>query len=60
MYKSKPPRKAKTTKKKSMTDRLKEHSNHHSAKHMSQMKKDIKSGMSFTAAHKKAMASVGK
>lgn len=41
-------------------DKLKEHSKHHSAKHMSQMKKDIKSGMSFTAAHRKAMKSVGK
>ena len=40
--------------------RLKEHSKHHSAKHMAMMKKDMKAGMSFTAAHKKAQKAVGK
>ena len=44
----------------SMTDRLKEHSSHHSKKHMAMMRKDIKAGMSFSAAHKKAQKSVGK
>ncbi len=39
---------------------LKKHSKHHSAKHMKQMKAEIKRGSSFTAAHKKAMRKVGK
>ena len=40
--------------------KLKEHSKHHSSKHMAMMRKDMKSGMSFTAAHKKAQKMVGK
>ena len=46
--------------KKTNAQRLKEHSKHHSAKHMAMMKKDMKAGMSFTAAHKKAQKAVGK
>ena len=30
---------------------LSEHADHHSAKHMAQMRKDMKNGMSFTMAH---------
>lgn len=41
-------------------ERLKEHANHHSVKHMNMMKKDMRMGMSFTAAHKKAQKAVGK
>ena len=52
--------KKKTGKKLTNAQRLKEHSKHHSAKHMAMMKKDIKAGMSFTAAHKKAQKLVGK
>ena len=40
---------------KSLTDkqktRLKEHAKHHSKKHMTQMKKDMRKGISFTRAH---------
>jgi hypothetical protein len=39
---------------------LSEHADHHSVKHMNQMKKDMKNGMSFTMAHKRAMNKVGK
>ncbi len=39
---------------------LKKHSKHHSAKHMKQMRADIKKGMSFSKSHKKAMRKVGK
>ena len=49
--------KKKTT---SINDKLKEHSKHHSKKHMSMMRKDIKAGMSFTKAHNKAKKMVGK
>ena len=52
----KPPMAKKTT----MTQRLKNHSQKHSKKHMTMMRRDIKAGMSFTAAHKKAQKSVGK
>ena len=53
--------KKKTTKKKlTMNDKLKEHSKHHSKKHMTMMKKDIKGGMNFTKAHNKAKKMVGK
>ena len=45
---------------KNVSDKLKEHSKHHSSKHMAMMKKDIKKGMSFSAAHKKAQKMVGK
>jgi len=39
---------------------LKKHSKHHTKKHMSSMKKEMRKGKSFTAAHKKAMKKVGK
>lgn len=39
---------------------LKKHSSHHSKKHMDQMIKDMKAGLSFTKAHKKALKKVGK
>ena len=39
---------------------LKEHSAHHSKKHMDEMKKDMKAGISFAMAHKRAMKKVGK
>ena len=45
---------------KTNSEKLKEHSKHHSSKHMAMMKKDIKKGMSFSAAHKKAQRVVGK
>ena len=40
--------------------KLKEHSKHHSSKHMAMMRKDMKAGKSFSAAHKKAQKAVGK
>ena len=40
--------------------KLKEHSKHHSAKHMAMMRKDMKAGKTFTQAHKKAQKMVGK
>ena len=47
-----------------LTDRqkstLKKHSVHHSKKHMAMMKKEMRAGKSFTAAHKKAQKMVGK
>jgi len=39
---------------------LAKHADHHTKKHMTMMRKLMKDGMSFTAAHKKAMKSVGK
>jgi len=50
----------KQKKKLTNSQRLKEHSKHHSPKHMAMMKKDIKAGMSFYSAHKKAQKAVGK
>ena len=41
-------------------DKLQEHSDHHSRKHMAEMKKLMRNGMSFTMAHKRAMSKVGK
>ena len=41
-------------------DTLKKHSKHHSAKHMAMMRKEMRAGKSFTAAHKKAQRMVGK
>ena len=35
-------------------DTLKKHSKHHSAKHMAMMRKEMRAGKSFTAAHKMA------
>ena len=46
-----------------MTDKkkmLQKHSKHHSAKHMKQMKIDMKKGDSFKKAHEKALKKVGK
>tara|TARA_Y100001937_G_scaffold45063_1_gene63321 strand:+ start:316 stop:468 length:153 start_codon:yes stop_codon:yes gene_type:complete len=47
-----------------LTDRqkktLKKHSVHHSAKHMSMMRKEMEGGSSFLAAHRKAQKLVGK
>ena len=49
---------------KKLTDKqkktLKKHSVHHSKKHMAMMKKEMRAGKSFTAAHKKAQKMVGK
>nr|BAR16464.1 hypothetical protein [uncultured Mediterranean phage uvMED] len=46
-----------------LTDRqkntLQKHSKHHSSKHMTMMKTEMKSGKSFLAAHKKAQKVVG-
>jgi len=43
-----------------ISKKLAKHSEHHSAKHMKAMKKDIKGGDSFMKAHKSAMKKVGK
>ena len=47
-----------------LTKRQKEtlarHKKHHTAKHMTFMRKEMKKGSTFTAAHKKAMKKVGK
>ena len=39
---------------------LKRHAKHHTAKHMTSMRKDMRPGKTFTQAHKKAMRKVGK
>ena len=39
---------------------LKKHKVHHTAKHMAQMRKDMRNGKSFYQAHKIAMKKVGK
>ncbi len=58
MYKKKPkPLKALT---KSQKDKLKQHSVHHTKKHMEQMKSDMRKGMSFYKAHQTATKKVGK
>ena len=59
-YKKKTARNEKKKLSDAQNKKLKEHSKHHSSKHMAMMKKDMKSGMSFTAAHKKAQKAVGK
>tara|TARA_R100001591_G_C4263156_1_gene160344 strand:- start:116 stop:283 length:168 start_codon:yes stop_codon:yes gene_type:complete len=41
-------------------DTLKKHSAHHSPKHMAMMRAEMRKGVSFTAAHKKAQKKVGK
>ena len=41
-------------------DTLKRHKKHHTAKHMAFMRKQMKAGKTFTAAHKMAMKKVGK
>jgi len=38
---------------------LTKHKKHHSAKHMAQMKKDMKKGTTFKKSHVKAMKKVG-
>tara|TARA_A100001391_G_scaffold199591_2_gene182831 strand:- start:27 stop:182 length:156 start_codon:yes stop_codon:yes gene_type:complete len=40
-------------------DTLKKHSKHHSARHMAMMRKEMRAGKSFTAAHKMAQKKVG-
>jgi len=49
---------------KKLTDRqktaLKNHSKHHSTKHMAMMRKEMRAGKTFSAAHKKAQKMVGK
>ena len=58
--KKQPKRKSKTK----LTDRqekaLKKHSVHHTKKHIDMMRKDMLAGATFSAAHKKAQAAVGK
>tara|TARA_Y100001973_G_C5180182_1_gene324381 strand:+ start:1482 stop:1637 length:156 start_codon:yes stop_codon:yes gene_type:complete len=50
--------------KKQLTDRqkatLKRHSKHHTAKHMTEMRKLMRGGKTFTQSHKIAMKKVGK
>tara|TARA_B100001287_G_scaffold261519_1_gene250614 strand:+ start:753 stop:917 length:165 start_codon:yes stop_codon:yes gene_type:complete len=41
-------------------DTLKRHSVHHTKKHMAEMTKLMRQGMTFGASHKKAMSKVGK
>ena len=41
-------------------DTLKRHSVHHTRKHMTEMRKLMKAGKTFTASHKIAMRKVGK
>ena len=57
-------KKGKTVKKKELTQRqkdtLKKHSVHHTSKHMAMMRRLMREGSTFTAAHKKAMKEVGK
>tara|TARA_Y100000592_G_scaffold99048_1_gene173842 strand:- start:749 stop:964 length:216 start_codon:yes stop_codon:yes gene_type:complete len=57
VIKKKPVRKGMTQNQK---DKLKEHSKHHSAKHMSIMRKMMKGGTSFSKAHTVAKKMVGK
>ena len=38
---------------------MKKHSKHHTSKHMKEMTRLMMGGMTFTAAHKKAMKKVG-
>jgi hypothetical protein len=39
---------------------LAKHKQHHSAKHMSEMRKAMRAGSTFSAAHKQAQKKVGK
>ena len=39
---------------------LKKHSVHHTSKHMTEMRKLMRAGKTFTQAHKEAMKKVGK
>ena len=45
---------------KRQTDTLKKHSVHHTAKHMSFMRSEMKKGKTFSTAHKAAMKKVGR
>jgi len=55
---------SKVAKKKALTVRqkaaMKNHAQHHTAKHMREMTKLMLGGSTFTAAHKKAMKKVGR
>ena len=57
-------KKRKPVKKKGLTKRqeasMKRHSKHHTAKHMTEMRKMMRAGKTFTQAHKGAMKKVGK
>ena len=55
-------RKRKATKKltKRQQATLRRHSSHHTKKHMAFMRREMRKGKSFTAAHKAAMKKVGK
>ena len=44
----------------SQISKLSKHKFNHTTAHISMMRKDMKAGMSFTAAHNKAMKDVGK
>jgi hypothetical protein len=39
---------------------LAKHKQHHSAKHMAEMRKEMRAGATFSAAHKRAQKKVGK
>tara|TARA_R100000655_G_scaffold34330_1_gene66928 strand:- start:363 stop:524 length:162 start_codon:yes stop_codon:yes gene_type:complete len=41
-------------------DTLKRHSTHHTSKHMTEMRKLMKSGKTFSESHKIAMKKIGK
>ena len=45
---------------KRQNDALNRHSEHHTSKHMAEMRKAMKSGKTFTDAHKSAMKKVGR
>jgi len=66
MNKAKKPKKKVGNKKKNVgmsqnqKDKLKEHAKHHTAKHMTIMKRMMKGGVSFTKAHNAASKMVGK
>jgi len=57
-------RKRRTSVTKKLTKRqqatLRRHSSHHTKKHMTFMRKEMRKGKTFTAAHKLAMRKVGK
>lgn len=64
MTKKKKKKPMKKTKKKDLTNKQKEklklHAAHHTKRHIALMKKMMKEGKSFSAAHKAAMKEVGK
>mgnify|MGYP003148901449 FL=1 len=51
---------AKKTLTKRQKDALKKHSKHHTQKHMAEMRRRMRGGSTFTAAHKAAMKKVGR